>query len=119
MKFAILVNEDPFGHQAAQSALSFAQAVLASGHELVRVFFYMGGVYNANRLASPPMEDRNIVREWAELAAKDGVDLVICIAAGVARGVREANLAPGFRISGIGQLVEAAVIADRLITFGA
>ena len=28
------------------------------------------------------------------------------------------NLAPGFRISGLGQLVEAAVECDRLVTFG-
>ena len=27
-------------------------------------------------------------------------------------------LAPGFRISGLGQLVEAGIQADRLVTFG-
>ncbi len=119
MKFAILVNEGPFGHQATASALSFAQAVLTGGHELVRVFFYMDGVYNANRLASPPAGECSTARAWSELAAESRVDLVVCIAAGMARGVREANLAPGFRISGLGQMVEAAVLADRLVTFGA
>ena len=28
------------------------------------------------------------------------------------------NIAPGFRISGLGQLVEAGIIADRLVVFG-
>jgi tRNA 2-thiouridine synthesizing protein D len=28
------------------------------------------------------------------------------------------NLAPGFRISGLGQLIEAGIQADRLVTFG-
>lgn len=119
LKFAILVNEGPFQHQAAESALAFAQAVLARGHELFRVFFYFDGVHNANRLAAPPSEDRNVVRNWSDFALAHKVDLVVCIAAGLKRGVREANLAPGFRISGMGQLVEAGVLADRLVTFGA
>lgn len=119
MKFAILVNEAPFSHQAAASALAFAQAVLARGHELLRVFFYFDGVQNANRLAAPAAEAGNLVRGWSALAEEHGVELVVCIAAGLRRGVREANLAPGFRISGLGQLVEAASEADRLVTFGA
>ncbi|MDR3439054.1 sulfurtransferase complex subunit TusD [Telmatospirillum sp.] len=119
MKFAILVNEGPFSHQAADTALAFAQAVLESEHALTRVFFYFDGVQNANRLAAPGNGDRNLVRSWSKLAEEHGVDLVVCIAAGLRRGVREANLAPGFRISGMGQLVEAAMLADRLVTFGA
>lgn len=119
VKFAILVNEGPFSHQAADTALAFAQAVLESEHALTRVFFYFDGVQNANRLAAPGNGDRNLVRSWSKLAEEHGVDLVVCIAAGLRRGVREANLAPGFRISGMGQLVEAAMLADRLVTFGA
>jgi tRNA 2-thiouridine synthesizing protein D len=119
LKFAILVNAGPFSHQAADTALAFAQAVVTSEHELVRVFFYFDGVHNANRLAAPSNDERNLVRSWSKLANDHGVDLVVCIAAGLRRGVREANLAPGFRISGLGQLVEAGMLADRLITFGA
>jgi tRNA 2-thiouridine synthesizing protein D len=118
LKFAILVNSGPFSHQATESALAFARAVLASEHELIRVFFYFDGVHNANRLAAPSSDDRNLVRAWSNLASDQGVDLVVCIAAGLRRGVREANLAPGFRISGLGQLVEAGILADRLVTFG-
>lgn len=118
MKFAILVNAGPFSHQAAGSALAFAQAILDSPHELVRVFFYCDGVHTANRLAAPANDERNLVRAWSALATDRGVDLVVCIAAGLRRGVREANLAPGFRISGLGQLVEAGILADRLVTFG-
>jgi tRNA 2-thiouridine synthesizing protein D len=118
MKFAILVNEGPYNHQASDSALAFARAVIGRGHELVRVFFYFDGVHNANRLAAPPAEERNPVRGWQALAAEQGVELVICINAGLRRGVREANLAPGFRVSGMGQLIEAGIIADRLVTFG-
>jgi tRNA 2-thiouridine synthesizing protein D len=113
-----MVNEAPFSRQASESALAFAEAVLARGHELFRVFFYFAGAQNANRLAAPPGGERNLVRAWSRLAAERNVDLVVCVNAGLKRGVREANLAPGFRISGLGQLVEAAVAADRLVTFG-
>ncbi len=119
MKYAILVTEAPFGGQAAATALAFAEAVLARGHEVERVFFYCDGVHNANRLAAPPGGEANLVRDWSKLAAERGIDLVVCINAGSRRGLREANLAPGFRISGLGQLVESVILADRLVPFGA
>lgn len=118
MKFAILVTAGPQGHQAPDSALAFARAVLSRGHELGRVFFYGDGVLNANRLAAPPADERHPGRDWSKLAADHGVELVVCANAAVKRGIREVNLAPGFRISGLGQLTEAMVAADRLVTFG-
>jgi tRNA 2-thiouridine synthesizing protein D len=119
MKFAILVTEAPFGGQAAASALAFTAAALARGHAVDRVFFYCDGVHNANRLAAPPGGEANLVRDWSKLAADNGIDLVVCINAGSRRGLREANLAPGFRISGLGQMVESVIQADRLVPFGA
>ena len=119
MKFTLLVTEAPFGGQAATTALAFAAAAIARGHEIERVFFYCDGVHNANRLAAPPGGEANLVRDWSKFAADNAVDLVVCINAGGRRGLREANLAPGFRISGLGQLVEAMVQADRFVPFGA
>lgn len=118
MRFAILVNEGPYQHEAADSAYHFAAAALAQGHEVPRVFFYMDGVYNANRLQEPQQDDRNIVRRWSELAEAHGTDLVVCVAAALRRGVKEEILGAGFRISGLGQLVEVGIQADRLVTFG-
>ena len=117
MKFVIMVRDAPTGSPGPATALAFARAVLARGHELLRVFFYFDGVMNADRLAVPTGEDRNLPREWSQLAAETGVELVVCITAGQRRGLREANLAPGFRISGLGQLVEAVLRADRYVTF--
>ncbi len=118
MKFGLLVNEGPFTHQAADSAYQFAKAAIAKGHQVLRVFFYHDGVYNANKLSEPQADDRNVVRLWSELAAEHDVDLVVCVAAGLRRGVKDEILADGFRISGLGQLVEIGMAADRLITFG-
>lgn len=118
MKFAVLVNEGPYQHEASDTAYLFCRAAIASGHQIMRVFFYHDGVYNANKFAEPPQDDRNIVKRWSKLAEAHQVDLVVCVAAGLRRGVKDEVLAPGFRISGLGQLIEAGIEADRLVTFG-
>ncbi len=118
MKFAILVNEGPYNHQASDSAYLFAKAALDRGHEIFRVFFYYDGVLNATRHAEPPTDDRNVGRNWQKLAEQHQLDLVVCVAAGLRRGIVEDTLAPGFRISGLGQLIEAGIQADRLVAFG-
>ncbi len=129
MKFSILVNEGPYTHQAADSAYQFAKAVLAKGHEIYRVFFYHDGVNNATRLTTPPQDDRNIVNRWSKLADEHKLDLVVCVAAAQRRGIVDegeakrngkdaTNLAPGFRISGLGQLIEAGIQAERIVVFG-
>jgi len=118
MKFGILINEGPFTHQASDSAYRFAVAAIEKGHEVARVFFYNDGVNNASKLSEPPQDDRNLVKLWSTMAEEHGVDLVVCIAAALRRGIKEENLAEGFRISGLGQLVEAGIINDRLVVFG-
>lgn len=129
MKYTILVNEGPYQHQSADTALQFTRAALEKGHEIYRVFFYHDGVNNGTRLTVPPADDRLIQKAWTELAEKHGLDLVICIAAAQRRGIMDAdeakrqgldanNIAPGFRISGLGQLVEGGIQADRLVVFG-
>ena len=129
MKFAILINEGPYTHQASDSAYHFTRAALEEGHEVMRVFFYHDGVNNGTRLTTPPQDDRNIVNRWSELAKENDLDLVICVAAAQRRGIVDAdeqkrnskdtnNIADGFRISGLGQLIEAGIQADRLVSFG-
>ena len=118
MKFGIVVNEGPYQHQASDSAYLFCKAAIAKGHNVWRVFFYHDGVNNASKLTEPPQDDRHIVNRWSKLAEEHGVDLVVCVAAAMRRGIRDENLAAGFRISGLGQLVEAGTQTDRLVTFG-
>ncbi len=129
MKFSVLVSEGPYTHEAADTAYNFTKAALDKGHEIFRVFFYHDGVNNGTRLASPPQDDRNITARWTALAKEHDLDLVLCVAAAQRRGIADAdeakrngkdadNIAEGFRISGLGQLIEAGIEADRLVTFG-
>ncbi len=129
MKYSIMVNEGPYTHQASDTALQFCKAALEAEHEIFRVFFYHDGVNNGTRYTVPPQDDRNIQKEWSKLAEAHEIDLVVCIAAAQRRGIMDAdeakrqgldgdNIAPGFRISGLGQLIEGGIIADRQLVFG-
>jgi tRNA 2-thiouridine synthesizing protein D len=118
MIFGLMVNEGPFQHQASDTAYQFAKAAIAKGHTVARIFFYYDGVNNANKLSEPQRDDRQIVERWGKLAAEHKVDLVVCVAAALRRGIKDEVLAAGFRISGLGQLIEAGIGADRLVMFG-
>jgi len=129
VKFGIVVSAGPYTYEASDSAYNFVKAALAAGHEVPRVFFYHDGVNVGSRLTVPPQDDRNIQVNWSELAKEHGTDLVICIAAAQRRGMLDANeakrqgkdadnIAEGFRISGLGQLIEMGIQTDRLVTFG-
>ena len=118
MKLGIMVNEGPFTHQASDTAYLFTKAALEKGHEIVRVFFYHDGVNNANKSSDPPSDDRNLVALWSDLASQHSIELVVCVASAMRRGVSDELLATGFKISGLGQLVEAGIIGDKLVTFG-
>ncbi len=128
MHFALMVTGPAYGTQQASSALLFAQALLAEGHSLDSVFFYREGVYNANQLTSPASDEVDLVRAWQTLHQQHSVGLHICVAAALRRGVTDAeqadaqaehpgNLQPGFTLTGLGALAEAALTADRVVQF--
>lgn len=129
MKFAILVNEGPYTHQASDSAYHFVEAALRAGHDIVRVFFYHDGVNNGTRLSVPPQDDRNISERWSQLGQQHELELILCVAAAQRRGLLDEdeakragkdsnNIAAGFQISGLGQLIDAGIQADRTVVFG-
>ncbi|MDI7690098.1 sulfurtransferase complex subunit TusD [Cronobacter malonaticus] len=128
MRFALMVTGPAYGTQQASNALQFAKALLAEGHSLESVFFYREGVYNANQLTSPASDEFDLVRAWQQLHDENGVALHICVAAALRRGVTDenearvqglpgANLQPGFQLSGLGALAEAALTCDRVVEF--
>jgi tRNA 2-thiouridine synthesizing protein D len=118
MQIGILVNAGPYTHQANDSAYLFARAALSKGHTVGRIFFYHDGVNAANKLTEPPQDDRHIANRWSRLAEEHKIDLVVCVAAALRRGIKNEILAPGFRISGLGQLIESGMKSDRFVVFG-
>ena len=129
MNFAIVIHGAPYSSEACLSALKFARAVLESGHSINRVFFYHDGVHTANSLIAPPQDEAPISEQWQEFGIGNNIELIACIASCLRRGVMDeteanpyensgSNLASGFTISGLGQLIDASISADRVVTFG-
>ncbi|ODS24712.1 sulfurtransferase TusD [Candidatus Endobugula sertula] len=128
MIFSLAIYATP-SVQSSDSAYRFANALVAHNHTLYRIFFYHDGVYHGSQLNTPAQDEVDHTVRWQQFAKQHNVDMVICIASGLRRGIlnsKEAtryeksahNLAEGFELSGLGQLVDAAVYSDRLVTFG-
>lgn len=118
MKFALQINASPYHSSTSVTAYRFASEVIAQRHELFRVFFYHDGIYHAMKSAAPPDDEFSIFSAWQTLAQQHDIDLVVCISAAQRRGLVEENVAQGFRLGGLGQLLEATVLADRFLVFG-
>ncbi len=129
MIYSLAVYGAPYTYQATDTAYQFACELLHQGHQIYRVFFYHDGVYNANRLTVPPQDEINISRRWSDFAEQHGTELVVCVASALRRGMLDEtesrryemetnNIAKNFTVSGLGQLIDAGIHSDRLVTFG-
>ena len=130
MKFTIAVHGAPYASGANQCALKFAEASLAAGHEIARVFFFHEGVLSALNSTVPPQDEGDVTSKWQDFAVANNVELAVCIANALKRGVLNeserdrydrscATLAEGFEIVGLGQLIEAISKSDRYVEFPA
>ena len=128
MKFALALFAPPHA-PSSRRALRFAEAALAGGHQIVRLFFYQDAVQVASGLTVAAQDELDVPAAWREFVAAHDLDAVVCIAAALRRGVLDAseaqryaraaaNVAAPWELSGLGQLHEAAQEADRLICFG-
>ena len=123
MQISILVQGSPTATRACHSALAFAQAVADSQHALYRVFFYQDAVAIGNQHFDVPLDELNLQAEWLELSEKHNVELVVCVSAaqrrGISQGEHHDTVANGFVVSGLGQLIDAMLSSDRLVSFTA
>ncbi len=129
MKYAIQINASPNNSNSGYCAYQFIKTALKMDHQIFRVFFYQEGIYHALKYSTPPDDELQMTKKWTELAKNQEIDLVVCISAAQRRGLLfddeatiqgklDQDLAEGFRISGLGQLLEATLLADRFIEFG-
>lgn len=128
MKFAIALFSAPHA-PSSRRALLFAQAALAGGHQIVRLFFYQDGVYNASSSVVTSQDEQDVAQQWRTFVSEQQLDGVVCIAAALRRGVLDEteakryqrsaiNVDAPWQLSGLGQLHDAVQDADRLICFG-
>jgi tRNA 2-thiouridine synthesizing protein D len=129
LKYSLLVLSAPDSGSGNLAAARFAEAVIAGGHQLYRVFFLDRGAATGLASAVLPQDEQNVAGLWSGLANDHGTELILCIASALKQGVLDeteatryeqaaATILPGFEIGGLGLLVEAMADSDRLLTFG-
>ena len=129
MIYTLLVLSSPTSGHGGRHAAAFAQAAIARGHQIERVFFLDQGTETGSQMAVMPQDEQNRLQPWLELAEQHGVELVLCIASALKHGMLDAGEAarydrpcatvhPAFVVSGLGQFIDATDRADRLVTFG-
>lgn len=129
MRFALLVHGAPTGAPSSRAALRFAETLLAEGHAITRVFFHGDGAAHANVAALTPASETDIPARWQAIAREHGVELLACVGSATRRGALDARegarrglpagtVREGFELAGLGQLVDAALHCDRLVSFG-
>lgn len=120
MTTLLLLTSAPESH-LAWHAVRLAHALLASD-EAVRVFFYQDAVSIVNAQRWQPADEPSLQAAWQAL----NIDLPVCVSAALYRGISDdanatrhhlphANLATGFRLTGLGELAELMLQADRVV----
>lgn len=128
LNIAIVVTGPCYGTQDAITAYNYVKAAIAEGHTIQRVFFYNDGVLNGSKLSMPASDEFDLHKAWCELALLHKFGLDICSSAALRRGIVDAaeterlsldsfNLQAPFELTGLGQLAESLVTADRVIQF--
>ena len=129
MIYSLLVLSSPCSGQGSATAMRFAQAVLNRGHQIHRVFFLDEGTLAGASSMVTPQDESDTANSWAELGTQHRLELILCVSSALKRGLLDAAEAeryeknaatvhPAFEISGLGQLVDATLASDRMITFG-
>lgn len=129
MKITVVVHSAPTS-QSAWSAYQFTRATLDAGHEIYRLFFYGDGVLNSSALSVAPQGEFDLMQAWQTLITSYELDAISCVSSALKRGIidtQEAaryersgvSLTAGITLSGLGQLVDATLVSDRVVSFGA
>lgn len=118
-KLAVVVTTPPYSNLSV-TALDYVETALKSGVELVGVFFYQDGVIHANQQAQVASDEFQCINQWQALQATYKLPLHLCVTAAEKRGLSDEdpnNIYPNFTVSGLGELVELANKADRMVQF--
>ena len=113
----------PATHPGQRSALEFTRTLLAAGHSVAQVFFYLDGVEVALLQPDPPPEQADLLRDWVVLKAEFPLQLAVCAGSATRRGLPQpgetgrSDLHPDFELLGLGQLIDSISNTDRCVTF--
>ena len=109
MKISVVIQGSPQS-QSCTTAFEYTKAIIESENEVYRVFFHQDAVFAGNSLNEAPSDEPRIGELWSELAAKHGVEIIVCSTSAARRGILDkaeakqrgmkSNLLPNFVLGG-------------------
>lgn len=116
MNHLIVLNEAPYGSERAYNALRLAATLAKREGQMVRLFLLADAVSCAKRGQSVPNGYYNVER-MLKLLQDRGGEIAACGTCMEARGMADAELAPGIRRGTLEELTDWTVWADKVVTF--
>ena len=114
-KLAVVVTTPPYDNLTT-TAINIIKAAIKNRTTIVGVFFYQVGVLNAAKHLSIPSDEFQTSDAWKKLAELHNVPLYLCSTAAEKHGlINEEMIHECFTITGLGELVELASNADRML----
>jgi len=115
----VVITTPPYSNLSV-TAIDYIETALRAEIELVGVFFYQDGVMHANTNNQIASDEYQALSHWQRLHQTYKLPLHLCITAAEKRGLSdegEKNIHTIFTVSGLGELVELASKADRMVQF--
>ena len=106
MEISLIICTPGTAPKQCERIHDFIQSAVDQGHDIKQCFFQGAGV-------SAALHEHTLPR-WRQLATLTGAELLLCSQAVEAAAL---SVPEPFVIAGLGTLVEAAVNADRLVSF--
>jgi tRNA 2-thiouridine synthesizing protein D len=120
-KLAFVITTPP-NSNLTTTAINMITAALESDIVVVGVFFYQSGVLNGSKHLAVSNDEYQAVKQWQKLYCEYNLSLHLCATAAEKHGLSDCindsqatNVHEAFTLSGLGELVELNVKADRLI----
>ncbi len=114
LSYTLIVLSSHLNNNSATLAL--AQDLINKKNKISIIFFLFDGAYTANAFIDMPTDEPNISQQWSDFAQKYQIRMVVCSASAARRGICSTNLAQGFNLGSIGELIENCDNADRVVS---
>lgn len=98
-----------------RNALKIAEELLSTDNKINCIYFLFDGTYVANKFIDMPTDEFDLTRAWSDFAAKNAIQLSVCSASGLRRGIADGSIANQFKFGSIGELLSNCNVADKVL----
>ena len=116
--FSFLVCVEPYKYEAVDTLLNLGESIINKGHQILGIFFYGSGVYNAHKDVNVGSTMRNLPKRLEDFINKHSIGFSACSTWINFTGLKKDHFINGACQVGLGGLSEWMAQSDRVIVFG-